>query len=133
MSHYHAVVWLDHAEAHIMHISREDIESSVVRPAKPHQKLHHKRGMDKGGAVGSGRTAEDQSFYHEIVEALKGAQEILVVGPASAKLNLIKHIQNHDQQMIDKVIGVETVDHPADGQLVAYARKYFIAADRMRP
>jgi stalled ribosome rescue protein Dom34 len=116
-----------------MHISPEDVESSVVRPAKPHQKLHHKRGMDKGGAVGSGRTAEDQIFYHEIVEALKGAQEILVVGPANAKLNLIKHIQNHDQQMTDKVIGVETVDHPTDGQLIASARKYFIAADRMRP
>lgn len=133
MSHYHAVVWIDHTEAHIMHISPDDVESSVVRPAKPHQKLHHKRGMDRGGTVGSGRSPEDQSFYHEVVEALKGAQEILVVGPANAKLNLIKHIQSHDQQMTDKVIGVETADHPTDGQLIAYARKYFTAADRMRP
>ena len=31
----------------------------------------------------------------------------------------------------DKVIGVETVDHPSDGQLVAFARKYFVAKDRM--
>ena len=133
MSHYHAVVWIDHAEAHVMHISPEDVESSVLRPVKPHQKLHHKRGMDKGGAVGSGRAPEDQNYYHEVVEALKGAQEILVVGPANAKLNFIKHIHNHDKQMTDKVIGVETVDHPTDAQLVAYARKYFTAADRMRP
>jgi hypothetical protein len=28
---------------------------------------------------------------------------------------------------------VETVDHPSDGQLVAFARKYFKAADRMLP
>jgi hypothetical protein len=29
--------------------------------------------------------------------------------------------------------GVETVDHPSDAQLVAYARKYFNATDRMQP
>jgi len=133
MSHYHAVVWIDHTEAHVIHISPDDVESSVVRPAKPHQKLHHKRGADKGGTVSTGRSAEDQNFYHEVVEALKGAQEILVVGPASAKLSLIKHIHSHDKHMTDKVIGVETVDHPTDAQLVAYARKYFVAADRMRP
>ncbi len=133
MSHYHAVVWIDHAEAHVMHISPDDVESSVLRPANPHHKLHHKRGTDKGGAVGSGRSPEDQHFYHDVVEALKGAQEILVVGPANAKLNLVKHIHTHDPQMSDKVIGVESIDHPSDGQLVAYARKYFTAADRMRP
>ena len=133
MSHYHAVVWIDHAEAHVMHISADDVESSIVRPAKPHQKLHHKRGNDKGGTVGSGRAPEDQQFYHDVVEALKGAQEVLIVGPANAKLNLIKHIHSHDAQMADKVIGVESIDHPTDAQLVVYARKYFAAADRMRP
>jgi stalled ribosome rescue protein Dom34 len=133
MSHYHAVVWIDHREAHIMHISPNDIESSIVRPGKPHQHLHSKRGMDKGGAVGTGRAPEDNQFYHEVVEALKGAKEILIVGPASAKLYLVKHIYSHDHQMSDNVIGVETVDHLSDAQVVAYARKYFTAADRMLP
>lgn len=127
MSHYHAVAWIDHSEAHVMHISPDDVEQSIVRPANPHQHLHNKR-----GAVGVGRTPEDEHFYHAVVEALKGAQEILIVGPASAKLHLIKHIHSHDQQLSDKVIGVETVDHPSDAQLIAYARKYFDAADRMR-
>jgi stalled ribosome rescue protein Dom34 len=133
MSHYHAVVWIDHTEAHVMHISPDDVESSILRPVKDHQKLHHKRGNDKGGAVGSGRAPEDQHYYHEVVEALKGAQEILIVGPSTAKLNLIRHIQSHDKQMNDKVIGVESADHPTDAQVVVYARKYFTAADRMRP
>jgi hypothetical protein len=133
MPHYHAVVWIDHREAHVMHISPDDVEACIVRPAKPHQHLHNKRGADKGGAVGIGRAPEDDHFYHEVVEALKGAKEILIVGPASAKLNLIKHIQRHDHQLSDNVIGVESVDHPTDAQLVSYARKYFTAADRMRP
>ena len=64
---------------------------------------------------------------------MKGAKEILVLGPANAKLNLIKYIHSHNKAMTDKVIGVDSVDQPTDAQLVAYARKYFVAADRMLP
>lgn len=128
MSHYHALVWLDHSQAHVMHISPDEVEKSVVQPAKPPLHLH-----SRSGTLGSGRQAEDQDYYHAIVEALKGAQEILVVGPAQAKLQLIKHIHAHDPAMVNKVVGIETVDHPTDGQLLAYARKYFVARDRMLP
>lgn len=126
MSHFHALVWLDHSEAHVMHISPDDVEKSVIQPAKPHQRLH-----SKSGIPGSGKAAEDRHYYHAIAEALKGAQEILVVGPAQAKLQLIKHIHAHDAHLSDKIVGVESIDHPSDGQLVAYARKYFLAKDKM--
>jgi len=127
MSHFHAAVWIDHHAAHVMHISPDDVEKSIVHPAKPHAKLHH-----KGGSISGARSPEDQHYYHSVVEALSGAQEILIVGPGQAKLALIKHIQKHDAGMVDKVIGVETVDHPTDAQLVAYARHYFLVKDQMR-
>ena len=126
MPHFHAVVWLDHSEAHVMHIAPDDVEKSVVHPSKPHQHLH-----SKSGAPGSGKAGEDKHYYHAVVEALKGAQEILVVGPAQAKLQLIKHMHAHDKAVADKVVGVESIDHPTDGQLIAYARKYFTAKDKM--
>ena len=126
MSHYHALVWIDHKEAHVMHISPDDVEKSVIQPHKPHHKLH-----SRVGTLGSGRAPESQDYYHQVAEALAGATEILVVGPAQAKLELIKHIHAHHPAMVDKVVGVETIDHPSDGQLVAYARKYFVAKDRM--
>jgi len=126
MSHFHAVVWLDHNEAHIMHISPDDVETSVVKPAEPHRNLQRKR-----GSVSDSRQPEDQHFYHEVVEAMSGAAEILIVGPGHAKLELIKHIHAHDPKIADQVIGVETVDHPSDAQVVAFARKYFVAKDRM--
>jgi len=126
MSHYHALVWLDHKEAHVMHISPDDVEKSIIQPQKPHHKLH-----SRVGTLGSGRAPESQYYYHQVAAALAGATEILVVGPAQAKLELIKHIHAHHPAMVDKVVGVETIDHPSDGQLVAYARKYFVAKDRM--
>ena len=126
MSHYHAVVWLDHNEARVMHISPDNIEKSVVQPANPARHLQRKR-----GSVSGSRQPEDQNYYHEVVDALSGAAEILIVGPGQAKLELIKHIHAHDHDVVKRVVGVETVDHPGDGQLVAYARKYFEAKDRM--
>ena len=126
MSHYHAVVWLDHAQAHVMHISLDDVEKSIIHPSNPHAHLHA-----KSGTVGAGRKAEDQAYYHAIADALAGASEILIIGPAQAKLQLVKHIHTHDHGLVDKLVGVETVDHPSDAQVVAYARKYFVAKDRM--
>jgi stalled ribosome rescue protein Dom34 len=127
LPHYHAVVWIDHSEAHVMHVSPDDVEKSIVHPAGANHHQHV-----RAGTLGSGRAPEDQDYYHRVVEALAGAQEVLVVGPAQAKLKLIKHILAHDPALADKVIGVETVDHPTDGQVVAYARKYFKAKDRMQ-
>ena len=126
MSHYHAVVWLDHSEAHVMHVSPDDVEKFVVHPAKHQHKLHSRR-----ATLGAGRQAEDPDYYHAIALALAGAEEVLVLGPGQAKLQFIKHLHSHDHAMAAKVLGVETVDHPSDGQVVAYARKYFVAKDRM--
>lgn len=129
MSHttyYHAVVWLDHAEAHVMHFIPEQVEKQIILPADPHKNLHI-----KSGKAGAGKAKEDQKYYHDIAHALDGASEILVVGPANAKLQFIKHIHAHDKDLVDKILGVETVDHPSDAQVVAYARKYFVAKDQM--
>ena len=65
-------------------------------------------------------------------DRLAEAAEVLVVGPGVAKLEFIKHVAKHEHALEPKIVGVETVDHPTDGQLVAYARRYFRAADRMR-
>ncbi len=126
MSHYHAVVWLDHSEAHVFHFTPEDVQKLTAQSTdlRPHQ--HHKR-----GSSGSGNAKEDHAYFEHVTGLLKGAQEILVVGPAKAKLDLIKHIHKHHQDTVPKIAGVETLDHPTDGQLVAYARKYFHAKDRM--
>ncbi len=57
----------------------------------------------------------------------------MIAGPANEKLELIKFIHHHYPNMMNRIAGAETVDHPSDGALVAYVRKYLKAADRMRP
>jgi hypothetical protein len=56
---------------------------------------------------------------------------ILIVGPASAKLEFFKFVQQKHRPLESKVVGIETADHPTGGEIVAHARSYFKASDRM--
>ena len=126
--HYHAIVWIDHHEARIFHFNPADVERLVLRPDEPTRHIHH-----KANSIGSGHTAEDQDFLHQVAVAIAGAGAVLVTGPANAKTELMKHIRDHDPGLEKIIVGVETVDHPSDGALVAHARSYFKLEDRMRP
>lgn len=127
MKAYHAVVWLDHREAKVFFFDKHQVEEIDIA-SHTHDQVHR-----RAGSITGNRTNEDQAFYHEIVERLKPATEWLIMGPGTAKLELVKHIHKHDHTLSDHVIGVETADHPTDRQIVAHARAYFKAADRMRP
>jgi len=124
--HYHAVVWIDHLEARIFHIGAAEVDRLVLHPDNPTRHIHHKTHV-----IGSGHAAPDEHFLHEVVEAVADAGAILITGPGAAKTELVKHIHRHDPKLMSAIAAVETVDHPTDGQLVAHARKYFAAADKM--
>ena len=126
--HFHAVVWIDHREARVFHVSPTEVERLVVRPDHPTRHIHH-----KANSIGSGHAAADQEFLHAVAEAVADAGEVLITGPSNAKTELVKHIHQHDPKLMQAIVGIETVDHPSDGELVAHARQYFLAKDRMTP
>lgn len=127
MPHLHAVVWIDHEEARVIHFSDTESEKLVLHSTHRPGKIHHKNGPS-GGA---GHEAEDHPYLHSVAEALKGAGEILIVGPGNEKAEFMKHLEQHDKPIAACVVAVQPADHPSDGQLLALARKYFRAADRM--
>ncbi len=126
--HHHAVIWIDHREARVFHFGRTDVERLVIYPEHPTNHIHH-----KANSIGSGHAAADHEYLHAVTESFADADTVLITGPANAKTELIKHIHQHKPGKMKAIAGVETVDHPSDGSLVAYARKYFHAFDRMQP
>ncbi len=120
----HVIAWIDHAEAHIIHFDRDGSESSVV---KTHSTRHHQH--VRSGPGGSSHAPANLAYFDDIAEALKGAHEILIVGPGLEKLALMKHLVKYHHDVSERVMSVETVDHPSDGQLLKFARKYFVKAD----
>ena len=126
--HFHAVVWIDHREARIFHFNSTDAERLVLHPDHPTRHIHH-----KANSIGSGRASDDNEFFRAVAQSIADAGAVLLTGPADAKTKLHKYIDQHDPELIKIIVAVETVDHPSDAQLVAYARQYFKAEDRMLP
>lgn len=127
-SHFHAVVWMDHREARVFHFSVDYVARLVIHPDKPSRHLHH-----KSGSIGAGHDAADKAFLHCVGDAVADAGAILVVGPGSAKNEFAAYVKNTLPHVAKHIVGTETVDHPSDAQIVAHARRYFTAADRMSP
>ncbi len=126
MGTFHAALWLDHHEAKIFHLTEKSYETQTLEAAHKHVKRHPTVTAEHE------HPADAKRYYHDVAVALSGSHEILVVGPGQAKLEFIKHVHGHDAPLVPRIVGVETVDHPTDGQIVAYARKYFRAADALR-
>lgn len=125
MQSFHVVVWLDHTEAHVIHFNRDEAQTDIIKSAtKPH--LHVKAGGN------GGRSADDRAYLDQVVSAVKDAEEILITGPGTEKTVLYKYMLKQYHSVAEKVVSVESSDHPTDNQLLAYARKFFVAADRMR-
>jgi stalled ribosome rescue protein Dom34 len=125
-AHYHAVIWIDHHEAHVIHFSAGQSDEKTVRPADPPRHLHSKAGSVSGTHI----TAEPE-FYRDVVAAVAESQAILIAGPSSAKTEFVKYIHKHAHLMIDRVSGIETMDRVTDNQLLVEARRYFGQADLM--
>ena len=126
MSSNHTVIWIDHQEAHVMFLSKDASEAEIIKSKSTHTHLHH-----KANEIGSGKVALDSKYLHSVMQAVNESKEILILGPGPAKLELIKHAHQHDAKIAEKIVGVETVDHPSDKEILAHARKFFYKVDRM--
>ena len=127
-SHYHAVVWIDHHEALVIHFNADAAEERHLHPVDQPRHLHVKA----GGAAGTHIT-DEPSFYRDVARELADAREILVTGPSTAKAEFLKHLHKHEPAMIERIVGIETLAWVTENQLLAEARHFFAKADRLRP
>jgi stalled ribosome rescue protein Dom34 len=112
---FHAVVWMDHQEAHVLMFDREHVESQRVK-----SRTHHKH---------QGAVADTSVFYAHIAEALQGTHEVLLTGPGLARNEFRDWCQQHHEAVT--IVDSIASDHPSDAQIVAMARQYFKKFDLM--
>ena len=117
MSTFHAVVWMDHSEAHVVHFDREHMEAQRVK-----SRSHHKH---------QGKTADNAAFFADIAGALGDSHEVLLAGPGLARNQFRDWCASHRAAMAKVIVDSVAADHPSDGQLVALARQYFRKFDSM--
>ena len=88
MSHYHAVVWMDHQRATAWHFTPTEQQSTVVHAQDQHQRVHSRK-----SAHGGHKAQADHDFFDEVAQALMGAHEILLIGPAQTKQEFASYLR----------------------------------------
>ncbi|MEI9929469.1 MAG: hypothetical protein WDM89_02585 [Rhizomicrobium sp.] len=126
--HFHAVVCIDHAEALVYEFGENDVTEHRIRPKDRDGNIHH-----KAGSIGSGHAHDSKAYLTEVADALQPSHEILIVGHGTAKNEFASFIRDHVPALAPRIMGVETVDHPTKGEILALARKFFEAKDRTTP
>ena len=124
--HFHAVVWIDHKQARIFRFNVEEADRTVVRD-------HVVRDLHSRQKRTGHRTEENKPFFEDVARAIADAGAILIVGPADEKDLFAKFLAEKHPAIKAHVEGVEKADHPTDGELLDYARRFVKAADRLRP
>ncbi|MBS0416065.1 MAG: translational machinery protein [Proteobacteria bacterium] len=124
---HHAIVWIDRQQARVLRFGPQGVASAIVHSSHCHEHLHH-----KANSIDSGKAPVDRDFLQRVGASLPPAAAILLTGPANAKRELLSHLEAHQKTIASHVVGLETLDHPSDGQLEAFARTYFHTDERMR-
>ena len=112
------VVWMDSASAKIFHINGDDVS---VKKSLRHEPDHHTH--NKSDA----KQKDSHRFFDDVATQLATFKDaVLLVGPGVAKSHFVTHLEGHHQKELAlRIVGTESMDHPTDAQIVAFARKYF--------
>lgn len=117
----HAIVWIDQKEARILEVDAEKTGAQAINSPGRHLHRHAKEQELRE----RNHPADEQRFFGEVARDLRDDGQILLVGPSMTKLHFFKYVQQHDHPLAARVVGIESADHPTDGQLVAHLRHYF--------
>jgi stalled ribosome rescue protein Dom34 len=124
--HYHAVVWIDHQRARVFHFNVDDADRTVIHD-------HVVRDLHSRDKRTGKRIEENKPFFEDVAKSIADARAILIVGPAQEKDFFAKFLGERHPTIRAHVEGVEKADHPTDGELLDFARRYVKAADHMKP
>ncbi len=120
MQSHHALVWIDHRSATVIHIDRETEKATQVQSHHGKEHLHH-----KADAVGDGNIKPHADYFVNIMDVIGSSEEILLVGPADAKTEFVKYLEEHRPALAKAIVKVETMDRVSAGELVDHARHFF--------
>ena len=86
----HAVVWLDQQQARVISVNADGFDEASI-----HSPAHHIHRHPKGPNEAKEHPEDSKQFFHDLAKALAEYREILLVGPATAKLHFVKYVHKH--------------------------------------
>lgn len=128
-------IWIDSSKAIIVCLDGKK-ESITEIDSDIENKSHHTREGNKGTFSGNHHNANETQlsnrkkeqtnyFMDSIIDYIKKSDELYVFGPAGAKTQLKKRIQEERIITPDKLKGIDTSDKMTVNQIVAKVRDFY--------
>lgn len=124
-------LWIDHKQAYL--IWNEDGKVEVI-PSQIEPPAHHSGGTQLGGKQNQKADVEVRrsdrfrlqinKYYQQVIQAIKDASSIFIMGPGEAKIEFQKAIQRR-KNLHNRLLKVETTDKMTKNQMIAYVRKFY--------
>ncbi|MGB3651109.1 MAG: hypothetical protein WBA41_07860 [Rivularia sp. (in: cyanobacteria)] len=126
-------LWIDHKKATIVAVTDRgeaiseilsDVEKQLRRSGdSPLKGSYEALQVPADDSRQRALTGELNTYYDEVIEQIRDADSILIVGPGAAKHELRLRLEK--KRLGSKVVGVETVDLITEPQIAAKIRQHF--------
>lgn len=117
-------LWVDHKKAVIVFVAGKETETKLVTANI--EKQHRQSGVaTPADDIRQRKSTEELGgFYDEVISCIRGAEEILLLGPGEAKGELKKRLEKDNLGSL--IVGMKTSDKMTDKQIVALVRGHFL-------
>ncbi|MDO9181745.1 MAG: hypothetical protein Q7U04_05025 [Bacteriovorax sp.] len=105
----HTTIWIDHQHTYLFEFTAKGVEEKKMEGNAANDKEHLKK------------------FYHEVATAIGAPDQLLIVGPGTAKDEFKHHCETHNHPALaKKIVGTEIMkSHPRKSEILAVSRKFF--------
>ena len=119
----HLAIWIDQKRARIVQVRGDRTEAAAFGNSDD-EEVHRK----PRALADSGHERRDQKrFFARVAGSIQEAEQILLLGPSTAKLDFARYLRKHAHTVERKIVGIETMAQATDGQLHAFTQDYFPA------
>ncbi len=122
-------VWIDHATARLVEFAhaRETRCGTIHSQAESQRRAMGQSGVAPPGHVGCNLESRYQNrrrqqldrYYDRVAAQLDGADDVLVLGPGEARLELMARLRRKSPQVAARVVSVERAGEMTDRQIAA--------------
>ena len=114
---FHAVVHLDHHHAQVLHFDAHQVHAARIEPQD--RRAH---GHDAHG---------EQALFEAVCQAVQDTSEVLVTGSHPVIGQFRHYVEAHRPALAPRIADSRPAAPLSQGQMLAMARQFFIAHDRM--
>ena len=124
-------IWIDHKKAVIVSASADGVTTTKTLESEVNAHPRYAGQQDGGGEKKyEERHSQDlDRYYDEVIRQLTDADELLILGPGEAKLELKARLRRSKAHP-ERTINIETTDKLTDPQIVAKVKEHFEVAFR---